>query len=134
MGLTSYLPPPGESQELPGQVGGALHVLIDAFQMAEERVGPVDLGEHQGRMALDSQEEVVEVVGNTSGQGPDGFQALGLLELGLEPPLLGHVQEDVQDDRPLGEPDDPGEYEDIHGPVVPGPKAHLKAANHSCGL
>ena len=53
--------------------------------------------EQELAVAGDDRQEVVEVVGDAAGQPADRLQLLGLPELLLEAPLLGHVLDETLD-------------------------------------
>ena len=48
------------------------------------RMGVIKLKEHEGRISLDIHQKVVKVMGDSAGQGAQGFKALRLLELDFQ--------------------------------------------------
>ena len=77
-----------EGQELAGQVAAAAGRLLNLAQVAPRRAGVGRLGQEHVGVALDHHEDVVEVVGHAAGQVADGFELLGLPQLGLQPPAV----------------------------------------------
>ena len=56
---------------------------------------------HQGNIAQDHRQQVVEVVGHSAGQLTNGFHLLRLPELRFQGPLFRDVPEYTQDTRDL---------------------------------
>ena len=52
--------------------------------------------EHQGDMPLDAHEQVVEVMGDSAGQGADGLHLLGGLKLFFQFLFLGNIGDEVK--------------------------------------
>ena len=80
-----------EGQELPGQARRALRRLDHLLEAGPRGVALVDLRAHQLAVAQDHAQDVVEVVGDASGQAADALELLGLAQhlLRLRLPLLG---------------------------------------------
>jgi len=55
----------------------------------------IELHRHERGVSLDSHQQVVEIVGDTPGEGADGLQLLGLQELGFESFAAGDVDDDA---------------------------------------
>ena len=78
---------PGEGQQLAGQGGAALARLADvlqATQAALQRRAVLQVVLQEAGAGEDHGQQVVEVVGDAGGQLADGFQALHLLQCGLD--------------------------------------------------
>ncbi|EKD40685.1 MAG: hypothetical protein ACD_74C00247G0002 [uncultured bacterium] len=73
-----------EGQELPGQGGGPVSGLVDDLYFLPGRIIFRQLQLQQLAVAEDDGEDVVEVVGNPSGQDADGFHFLGLDKLAFQ--------------------------------------------------
>ncbi len=83
------LVPAGVPEQLAGQVGGPAGGLLDRPQERPVRVvGPEP---DQRQVAEHGGQQVVEVVGHPAGQLADRLHLLGLPELLLQLPPLGHV-------------------------------------------
>ena len=71
-------------EQVPGTVEDWIVQLLDHLQVVGQFLVVAD--PHLGQLGVtaDHREEVVEVVGDASGEGAQRFHALGLLELSLE--------------------------------------------------
>jgi hypothetical protein len=78
-----------EGEELSGQRRRAGRGPADLRQGLADAPGRRDLERRQLHVAEDGGQEVVEVVGHATGELPDGLHLDGLLQLLLEPPLIG---------------------------------------------
>ncbi len=85
------------SQKLAGQPGSALNLFLDVLQSLVMRMIRVETEEHEGGVSLDAHEQVIEIVGDTAGESPDGFKLLGPQKLLLEVLVLRHVNKHRQD-------------------------------------
>ncbi|OPY05286.1 MAG: hypothetical protein A4E67_02010 [Syntrophaceae bacterium PtaB.Bin038] len=108
----------GERQELVGEVGAALDLLLDALEPPVGRVVGLCLREHQRRVALDAHEDVVEGVRDASGQRGHGLHVLRVEQFGLHllevrDVLVGHELLAVAEDHHAG----------VHDPVGAAPHA-----------
>jgi len=70
-----------EREELLGQGARSLAGLGDLAQLVLEPVPLVEVLERAGRVAVDDEQEVVEIVGDPAGQATDRFHLLRLEEL-----------------------------------------------------
>jgi len=80
-----------EGEELSGEGGGAVSGILDGFETFLGGGRHPGLGQEHVGVARDDGEEVVEVVGDSSGEESDGFHFLGVLELFLEVAAFGDV-------------------------------------------
>ena len=71
-----------EGQELPRQRGGALPRFADGFGVGPEGIPGGKASEEEAAIAIDDREQIIEVVGDTTGETADGLHFLGLDELG----------------------------------------------------
>ena len=71
----------GIPQQLAGEAGATLDLLFDVLQSFGCRVVGIDFHFHQGKVSLDYRQQVVEIVGNPTGQGSNGFHFLSMLQL-----------------------------------------------------
>ena len=100
LGLQNLLAAEGE--QVLGQLGGTLAGTADLAQVVADRVLAAverlqgDVGE-----AVDDRQEVVEVVGDTTGELADCLHLLGDQKLALELRALGHVAQNHDDVRGL---------------------------------
>ena len=96
----------GEAQQAMRQFHSSLQVALDFPELTGERVLLRKVVEHQTHTTLDAHQQVVEVMGDTAGQGADGFQALGPLQACLGALLFslhgfdfgdvgGHLPQDI---------------------------------------
>ena len=83
----------GQPQQLPGELGGAADMLLDAFEMLVIRLADLAFHEQQRSPALNAHQQVVEIMGDAGRQGADGLHFLGLLQQFLLVPqgLLGDL-------------------------------------------
>ena len=72
--LENLLPP--ESQQLPGQVRGAIAGLLDFFQVSLDRRITFDSLQRETAVTVDRGEQIVKVVRHPTGQLADGFHLL----------------------------------------------------------
>src|SRR5262249_43613088 len=80
-----------EAEQRPRELGGAVTGLLDRLRRGD---GPlVESARDLEKLGVphDAGEDVVEVVGDAAGQGPDGLHLLGLVELLLQLDLLRDV-------------------------------------------
>ncbi len=90
----------GEGEELLREGGALFASLADFFNVAAKRVGGIELGEQQIAVEQEAGEEIIEIVGDASGEAADDLHFLGLAELLLEPGAFGGVFD--QDDEEGG--------------------------------
>ena len=83
--------PPAEREQLGREPRGAVRRLHDLVDELVRFFGRLDRHLQQRGEALDRREQVVEVVRHAPREQPDRFHLLCRAQLGLEPPLLGHV-------------------------------------------
>jgi hypothetical protein len=70
------LPSPCKAQQLFGQVGRASYALLDGIDMLHIRVGRIETNRQEGGPALDAHQQVIEIVGNSTGQSSDSLHFL----------------------------------------------------------
>ena len=93
--------PPGEGEELPGELAGPFDDVDDRRGVLADGDPVLGLPLDQGREAADRRERVVEIVRDAAREATDGLEPLGMGELRLERDALGHVRELAGDpDRP----------------------------------
>ena len=92
----------GEREQLAGQVRRALAGPADLRDVLADRVVRRELGEGHVAVAEDRRQQVVEVVGDASGELADALHLLGLAELLFELPALGDVHDGALDDDLAG--------------------------------
>src|SRR5208337_2028221 len=114
-----------EGKQLPGQTLGLLAGLFRGSQSLPALVSHVLVQQAQADVAKYGGEDVVEVVGNTAGQSPDGFHLLGLYQLGLQfgplvfdPFALGDISDQGYKFYPLRGPDGSGIYLHRYGAAI----------------
>ena len=105
-GLHLVFPSPRKAQHLARQLGAVHDPFFDVLQIGHVAVVRCLVEQHQGDIALDPHQQVVEVVGNTAGECPDGLHFLGLLrldrpalELFFRQELIGEVGHESDDGR-----------------------------------
>ena len=72
-----------EHQELPGEIGGTQRRVLDLLHVAAHRLVWFQVLEQHLSETENDRENVVEVVGHTSSEPPDGFHLLRLAKLFL---------------------------------------------------
>ena len=70
-----------ESQQLAGEIGGALSRLANLLDPLPQWIAGLVLAEQQIAVAVDYRQQVIEVMGDAAGQAPDALQLLRLPEL-----------------------------------------------------
>ncbi len=93
-----------KAEQLFGEIGGARDRCLDSVQIAAMGVVLVEAVEHQRGVSPDSHQQVIEVVGEPSGEGPDRLHLLRLQQLPLEPPLLRDVSDKLDNPGDLAAP------------------------------
>jgi len=86
------------------------------------RLWGVEIHERQRDVALDGHEYVVELMGNTPGQGADSRHLLCLLQVSFKLFAMGDVKEHGQDDGLAGNPDQLSEKKHIDHLAIPSPE------------
>ncbi len=84
---------PTEGQKLPSQGCGAIGGLLDRRHVLAALVIGGKLFSQHPRVAGNHSEKVVEIVGHTARQLPDGFHLLGLTELVLGLLPIGDIED-----------------------------------------
>ncbi len=98
-----------EGENLLDQVLGPQPGLADLIEITGEvGIRRTDVDRHL-RIADDRAEDIIEIMGDSAGQGADRLHLLGMDQLGLEPallilgqPLSGDVEQEVEDRRFAG--------------------------------
>jgi hypothetical protein len=108
----------GEGEEAAGEIGAASGCVLRGVGTEERRGFVFDESFEEVEIADDDAEEVVEVVGDASGELADGFHFLALVELAFEAAGLGDVASDLAgaDDfacRVLDGRDGEGDVDDV---------------------
>ncbi len=80
-----------ESQQLPGEVGGAAGSFLDLIHIAAQGMLGRQRIQHQLGVGTDDHQQIVEVMRHASGQSPDRIHLLRLLQLIFQPPPVGDV-------------------------------------------
>ena len=80
-----------ESQQLPGEVGGAAGSFLDLIHIAAQGMLGGQRIQHQLGVGTDDHQQIVEVMRHASGQSSDGVHLLGLLQLIFQLPPVGDV-------------------------------------------
>ena len=91
-----------ERQQPPHDACGLQYGLFDLVQALPGLMPRRQLGAGQRGVARDRRQHVVDVVRNPRGKLADDLHLLGLIQLLLQAPLLGHVARDRQDRIRLG--------------------------------
>ncbi len=94
--LLPVLATTGEGEELAGELGGAHSGALDLAEGLLHVGGQLVEGAQEGDVAEDGGEQVVEVVGDTAGEGPDRLHLLRLEELPLQAGALAAVHQQQQ--------------------------------------
>ena len=110
--------PPGQAEQLPGELFSLAHVLLDVPQLFGSGRAFGQVHQQERGAALDAHEQVVEIVGNAAGQGGHGLEPLYALQLALHGPGLGDVAEAA---------DEPGRFAVLAG-VAGGADGHVEHA------
>ena len=116
----------GEGEQLPGQTLGLLAGIVRGSQALTALVSQgLECQHAQPDVAKNGGKDVVEVVGNATGQSPDGFHLLGLHQMGLQfgplvfdPLALGDISDQGYTLYPLRGPDGSGIYLHRYGVAI----------------
>ena len=96
------------SEQLGCQLRAPFYLALDIFQWFIVRAVFVDIIQNQRGIAQNGSHKIIEIMGNTAGQGADGFHLLGLVKLSFQPPsfffrllAIGHIDNESSDTSSL---------------------------------
>ena len=90
-----------EGEQLLSERGGAIGSALDLLDAVAGLVVETRGSQQQLAMSHDDAEDVVEVVGDTARQAPDGFHLLSVSELGFQLDALGNISSNAPGANPM---------------------------------
>ena len=115
-----------EREQLLCEGGCAIRGLANLVDVVALGVVRAEVLKQQIAVARDHGQEVVEVVGDASGQATDRFHLLRLAQLSLEPPRLGDIVHERQHAGLAAQRHELEGSEDVAAAAIPGPNGGVQ--------